>query len=257
MADIFDGKAFALKKLEVLKKEVLGLKSCGIYPHLASIIVGDNPASKLYVGLKKKAGEKIGIEVSIYYLPKSVKKEEISTLIKTLNEDKSINGIMLQLPLPNNLSNLKDEIISSIDPEKDVDGLRGDSKFVHPTAKAVFQIIEVAKLSLKTQLKSITVVGQEGMVGKSLVKEIKNSNYLLTTDSKKADVVVSATGKENLIKDYMVKDGVVIIDVGSPKGDVDFNDCQKLASFITPVPGGVGPITITCLLENMIIACNK
>lgn len=257
MAKIFDGKEFSLKKLEFLKKEVIGLKSKGIFPHLASIIVGDNPASKLYVGLKKKAGEKIGIEVSIYYLPKSVKKEEILTLIKTLNEDKFINGIMLQLPLPENLSGLKDEIISLIDPEKDVDGLRLKSRFVHPTAMAVFQIIEFAKSSLKIQLKSITVVGQDGMVGKSLVKEIKNTKFKLTNDSKEADIVVSATGKENLIKAYMIKSDAVIIDVGSPKGDVDFKDCQKLASFITPVPGGVGPVTITCLLENMVIACNK
>lgn len=254
MAEIFDGKLYSLNKLEELKKEVLKLKKKGIFPHLVSIIIGNNPASKLYVGLKKKTGEKIGIEVSVYYLPISVKKEEIILLIDTLNKDKNINGIMVQMPLPDSLISSREKIINSIEITKDVDGLRSDSKFLHPTASAILQIVKEAEKKLKKTLKTIAVVGEHGMVGSSLVREIKNTNYKLLKEKNKVDILVSATGQPNLIKADMIKEGVVLIDVGSPKGDVDFNDVLSKVSFITPVPGGVGPVTIISLLENLIKA---
>lgn len=255
MAEIFDGKSFSLKKIENLKKEVLKLKSIGIYPHLASIIVGDNPASKLYVGLKKIAGNKIGVEVSVYLLSKNTKKEKLLTLIKILNDDRNISGIMLQLPLPEKLNNSKFEILNTIDIKKDVDGLKSDSNFVHPTVKAVLQIIELAKIKLNKSFNTIAIVGKEGMVGSFLINELKNTKYKLIENSKEADILVSATGSPNIITGSMVKKDAIIIDVGSPKGDVDFDKVSPKVLFITPVPGGVGPVTITCLLENIIIAC--
>ncbi|MDO8341001.1 MAG: tetrahydrofolate dehydrogenase/cyclohydrolase catalytic domain-containing protein [Candidatus Woesebacteria bacterium] len=265
MAIIFDGKSYALKKAEVLKKEVLDLNANGIFPHLASIIVGNNPASKLYVGLKKKAGEKIGIQVDVYYLSENTKKEDLLILIKTLNEDRCFSGIMIQLPLPENLKLFKEEILNTINSKKDVDGLRGDSQFLHPTSKAVIKIIDEAKEKTKKQFKNVCVVGATGMVGESLVKKLKEENYEVTECGKNtkdlksktlmSDILVSATGEEGLISEDMVKDDVIIVDVGSPKGDVNFSKVLKKASFITPVPGGVGPVTIFCLLENLIIAC--
>ncbi len=251
MAIIFDGRAFAAKKEEELKRKIVGLMSKGIIPHLASILVGNDPASMLYVGLKKKAAERIGAELDIYKLGGSAKVSEVLELIELLNKDKNVNGIMIQLPLLKTLSEYKDRIIGSIDPEKDVDGLREDSKFLHPTSKAVMQIIGESK----TKSKKICVVGGGGMVGSSLVRHLYKEGYEQKFDTMEADIVVSATGEPNVIKADSVRKGAVVIDVGSPKGDVEFRSVSKRASFITPVPGGVGPVTITCLLENLVSAC--
>ncbi|HLD91844.1 MAG TPA: tetrahydrofolate dehydrogenase/cyclohydrolase catalytic domain-containing protein [Patescibacteria group bacterium] len=264
MAIIFDGKLFAFQKSEELKKDVLDLNTKGLFPHLASIVIGDNPASKLYVSLKKKAGEKIGIQVDVYYLPETTKKEDLLTLINTLNMDNEVSGIMIQLPIPGELSSFKDEIIGTIYKEKDVDGLRDDSPFIHPTSKAAIEILNYAKtLSDINQLiiSKICVVGSTGMVGKPLVKELKEEGYeviecdSLTKDIKnltlKADVIISATGVFNIVKADMVKEGAIIIDIGSPKGDFEESVSQK-AGFFTPVPGGVGPVTISYLLDNLI-----
>jgi methylenetetrahydrofolate dehydrogenase (NADP+)/methenyltetrahydrofolate cyclohydrolase len=193
MAIIFDGKSYALKKAEILKKEVLNLNANGIFPHLASIIVGNNPASKLYVNLKKKAGEKIGIQVDIYYLPENTKKEDLLILIKTLNEDNCFSGIMVQLPLPENLKIFKEEILNTIDPKKDIDGLKSDSQFLHPTSKAVIKIIDEAKEKTKKQFKNICVVGATGMVGESLVKKLKEENYEVIECGKNTNDLKSKT----------------------------------------------------------------
>lgn len=261
MTIIFDGREFALAKENKLKGEVVILRSKGTIPHLASIIIGEDPASKLYVGLKKKAAERIGAELDIYYLPEKTETADILHLIDSLNRDQNIHGIMVQLPLPRGLTSKKDQIIDSIDPEKDVDGLRGDSMFLHPTSKAVVDILKDAEEKFNTKPKVICVVGSTGMVGAPLVKELKNENYTVievnatTKDLKsklsQADVVISATGVHGLIKPNMVKSGVIAIDVGSPVGDFDPSVSGK-AKFFTPVPGGVGPITISCLLENLV-----
>jgi methylenetetrahydrofolate dehydrogenase (NADP+)/methenyltetrahydrofolate cyclohydrolase len=266
MTVTFDGKLFALKKEEQLKKEILDLNTKGLFLRLASIVVGDNPASKLYVGLKKKAGEKIGVQVDIYFLPENIKKEDLLILIETLNNDKEVTGIMIQLPIPGELSNHKTEFINKIIKEKDVDGLREDSPFIHPTSKAAVEILDYAKtLSDIKQLiiSKICVVGSTGMVGKPLVKELNKEGYeVVECDSQtenikeftlNADVVIGATGVPYIIKSNMIKEGVIVIDIGSPKGDFEESVSQK-AGFFTPVPGGVGPVTISCLMDNLIKA---
>ena len=266
MATIFDGLAFSVEKIEALKIVTSGLKSRGIIPHLASILIGNDEASRLYVSLKKKAAEKVGAEFDPYFLPKWTKLSDVVSLIESLNIDKNINGIMVQLPIPGNLSKEKEKIINSIDPKKDVDGLRSDSTFLHPTSRAVIDILENALLDveIKNPPVKICVVGATGMVGTPLVKELKKEGYNVTEANAKtvdlsektvlADVVISATGVPGIIKTDMVKDGVIIIDVGSPHGDVD-GEVEKKSAFFTPVPGGVGPVTVSCLLENLIETC--
>lgn len=264
MAIMFDGKLFAFQKNEDLEKKVLDLHTTGLFPHLASIVIGDNPASKLYVGLKKRAGEAIGIQVDIYYISEYTKKEDVITLIKTLNVDDKFSGIMVQLPIPDELSKFREEIINTIDFSKDVDGLRDDSPFIHPTSKAAIEILNYAKTLPEIKnlsIKKICVVGSTGMVGRPLVREFKKEGYeVVECDSKTknireftliSDVVISATGVPNIIKKDMIKKDSIIIDIGSPKGDFDPSASLR-ASFITPVPGGVGPVTISCLLDNLI-----
>lgn len=265
MAIIFDGRQFAAEKEEVLKIRVFGLKSRGVYPKLASILIGTDPASQLYVNLKKKAAERIGAEVDIYLIKVNSKLKELLLLIKTLNEDDTVKGIMIQMPIPGDLGKSRQQIVNSIDPEKDVDGLRTDSPYLHPTSKAVFQILKETEQKLNRKVESVCVVGAFGMVGVPLVKELKNEGYQVSECGSKtgdikpntiiADAVISATGVPGLIKSEMIKKGAVVIDVGSPKGDVNFAEVSQKADFITPVPGGVGPVTISCLLENLISAC--
>jgi methylenetetrahydrofolate dehydrogenase (NADP+) / methenyltetrahydrofolate cyclohydrolase len=265
MAKIFDGKKFALEKETNLAIRVLGLKTRGVYPKLASILVGNDPASQLYVNLKKKAAERIGAEVDIYLIKENSKLEDLILLIKTLNEDGTVQGIMIQMPIPGDLGKAKDEIVDTISPEKDVDGLRSDSHFLHPTSKAVIQVINEAKKEVELPDSKVVVVGATGMVGKPLVQELKAQYYeVVECDSKtldlkektlQANVLISVTGVPNIIKEDMVSPGAIVIDVGSPKGDVEFSGVSKGASFISPVPGGIGPVTISCLLENLISAC--
>jgi len=267
MATIFDGKRFAAEKEISLQNRVLGLKARGVYPKLASIIVGNDPASVLYVNLKKKAAERIGAELDVYRIPENVKLDDLILLIDTLNTDKTVQGIMIQLPLPEKISNFKFRILDTLDPSKDVDGLRPDSIFLHPTSKAVVDILRLAlkEQPLKVSPCKVVVVGSTGMVGTPLVKELKIQGYkVIECDTKtptlkgetlQGDIVISCAGVPNLIMDDMVKPGAIVIDVGSPRGDVDFELVVKIASFITPVPGGVGPVTISSLLENLISAC--
>ena len=267
MAIIFDGRAYAAQKESLLKLRVEKLKEKGKTPRLASILVGDNPASRLYVDLKKKAAEQIGVELDVYSLSHNKKTDEILKLIGRLNEDQEVDGMMIQLPLPGGLAKNKGRIISTIDNRKDVDGLRPDSPFLHPTSKAVVEILDRAKLMLGKKPRTVCVTGATGMVGRPLVTELKKKGYRviecssatknLDEKTREADVLVSAIGKANLLKGDMVKDGAIVIDVGSPKGDVELAGVVKKVSFITPVPGGVGPVTIACLLENLVEACQE
>ena len=263
-AIIFDGKAFSETKKEELKIVINGLRSRGTIPHLASILIGNDPASRLYVGLKKKAAEALGAELDPYYLPESVKLSDILMLIDSLNTDNNVQGIMIQLPIPGELGKCKNEIIKAIGSQKDIDGLRSDSPFIHPTSKAAIDILHEAENELKIVKKgTVAVVGSTGMVGAPLVKELKNEGYKvlecdretkdLGEQTSQADIVISATGNPGLIMGDMVKDGAILIDVGSPKGDFSPVALDK-SSFFTPVPGGVGPVTIACLLENLIDA---
>jgi methylenetetrahydrofolate dehydrogenase (NADP+)/methenyltetrahydrofolate cyclohydrolase len=265
MATVFDGKKFALEKEANLAIRVLGLKTRGVYPKLASILVGNDPASHLYVNLKKKAAERIGAEVDIYLIKEKSEFDDLILLIKTLNEDETVQGIMIQMPIPGSLGEKKNEIVGAISPEKDVDGLRDDSPFLHPTSKAVIQVIDEAKKEEPLKGSRVVVVGATGMVGKPLVKELREENYeVIECDSKtqdlkdetlQADILISVTGVPEIIKGDMTSPGTIVIDVGSPKGDVEFSEVSKVAGFISPVPGGVGPVTISCLLENLISAC--
>lgn len=262
---IFDGREFATRKEELLIPQVLELNDKGIWPHMVSIIVGDDPASELYVNLKKKAVQSIGGEVTIITLNKKIAPDKLIDAINFYNNDPEIHGIMVQMPLPAEISNHKSQITNAIAPEKDIDGLREDTKFLHPTAKAVMDIIDFANgyLDLSKKLKCV-VVGATGMVGRPVVAELKKKGYSvvecddqtkdLAEKTLQADILVSATGKQGLITEDMIKTDAMIIDVGSPRGDVDLNIKSK-ASFVTPVPGGVGPVTIACLLENLIEAC--
>jgi len=263
MAYIFDGKAFAKEREKLLSDKVLELKNKGIIPALASVIVGTDPASMLYVEMKKKAAERIGAKMMIIAFGHDLDKKTIIDRINEFNSDPNIHGIMVQLPLPRNFSDEdRDVILNSIAPEKDVDGLRLDSKFKAPTTKAVVEILHKALTQTSVDPKNICIVGGTGNEGRKMVKALKedykDSNIVglgsktgdLASETQKADVLISVTGVPGLIKADMVKDGAILIDVGSPKGDIEKTAYEK-ASFVSPVPGGVGPMTISCLLENL------
>ncbi len=266
MAIVFDGRTFAAKKEIEIRDKIYRLNKT---PRLVSILIGEDPASKLYVSLKQKAAGRVGAKVIIKkFPPNTVSMSRYIDTIKKLNEDKAVDGIMIQLPLPPKLKPMTTKLINLIAPEKDVDGLQDDSPYLHPTSKAVIEIINYAKSLLPNAyplLPSIAVVGSTGMVGKPLVRQLKKLGYkTVECDSStknlkactiKSDILVSATGKPGIIRGEMVKKGSIVIDVGSPQGDVLFSEVVKKAAFITPVPGGVGPVTITCLLENLILAC--
>ena len=262
---IFDGREFAEKKVKALIPKMIELQEKGIIPHLVSILVGEDPDSVLYTNLKKRAVERMGGEMTVVLLNQNTTFEKVLEAINWYNNDPEIHGIMVQMPLPASIKNYKSKILNSIDPRKDVDGLRDDSPFVHPTAKAVMDIIDFANggLDLSKSLQAV-VVGASGMVGSPVCKELKKKSYkvvecgvntyTLKGETLQGDILISATGQSKLITEDMIKDDAIVIDVGSPKGDCDL-DLNSKASFVTPVPGGVGPVTIACLLENLIIAC--
>lgn len=266
MAVIFDGKGYASKKKMLLQSSADKLRGLGVAPHLATILIGSDPASILYTNLKKTFIESLGCQVDIYELPEEVKFEDIKFLIETLNNDDTVHGIMIQMPVPEKMQMLKKQMINLIKLEKDIDGLREDSKFLHPTSKAVMEVLALAIYETRIDVITVCVVGASGMVGKPLVKEFKKLGYIVleadkdTVDLKgstlQADAVVSATGVMNLITSDMVKEDAIVIDVGSPHGDI-MQEVVNKAGFFTPVPGGVGPVTITCLAENLILSSHK
>ncbi len=269
MVDVFDGRKYAADRVRALKDEVVELLKKGIKPVLVSVLVGDDPASKLYVGLKKKAGENIGIDVQIINFDSAVGRSEIIKTINKMNGNNLIHGIMVQLPLPAGFSDDdKKEIINTIAPTKDVDGLRSDSPFMHPTSKAILEILREALVleHKETQKLRICVVGATGMVGEPLVKELRKTEHeVLVADSTtsdlksetgSADVVISCSGVSGLITKEMVKKGVILIDVGAPIGDIQ-KDVYEKAIFVSPVPGGVGPLTVSSLMENLIFAAKS
>ncbi len=259
---IFNGRKYAAKKEEKLKEKVKQLNKRGIRPKLVSILVGDNQASRLYISLKKQAAERVGVELEVKEFTSNVSSSKIVRKIENLNQDASINGIMVQMSLPDSLKPKTKEIVNKISLDKDIDALGKDSPFIQPTVKAILQLIKLAKGN-RTK-KKVVVVGAKGMVGRPLVKELRKENYPviecdketkdLKLKTKKAGILVSATGVCDIIKGNMVREGAVVIDVGAPKGDVSFKEVAKKASFITPVPNGVGPLTIAYLIENLVLA---
>lgn len=264
---IFDGRKFAKEREALLLNKVRQLRKSGIIPKLAAVLVGDDPASKIYVGIKQKVAERVGISLQLIKL-KQASVQQLLHLIKELNLDKRVHGIMVQLPLPGELGvpEARDTILNSIAPEKDVDGLRAESPFVPATVKAVLYSIKEAQRFGCTPKDlrgvKVCVVGATGMVGKGVVGVMGDMGVRvltadvetkgLETETRQADVVISATGVPGIIKGDMVKPGAVVIDVGAPKGDVDFASVKNVASFITPVPGGIGPVTVISLLENVV-----
>ncbi len=246
---LFDGKALA-QKIEA------ELKSKNKTPKLVSILVGDNPASVLFLSLKQKAAERVGAILEIKRFGLDTPQEELIHFIKALNSDKSVNGIMIQLPLPDGFD--KEMLIGSISPEKDVDGMREGSLFVAPVVLAIWTAIKESA----AEEKSATIVGAKGFVGKKLTAFLNERNFktvLLDIGSsdlaekvKDAGLIISATGSQGLIKGDMIKDGAKVIDVGSPRGDVRTEEVIGRASFLSPVPGGVGPLTIAYLMANLL-----
>lgn len=268
MSIVFDGKEYTAKKKMLLQSSVDKVRALGVVPHLATLLIGSNPASILYTNLKKKIIESLGCQVDIYELPIDVKFDDIKFLIQTLNDDETVHGIMIQLPLPEVISNFKFQILNLIAKNKDIDGLRDDSDYLHPTSKAVMEVLAMAIYETKIDVITVCVVGSSGMVGKPLVKEFKKLGYIVLEADKdtdretlqgltlQSDAIVSATGVMNLVTPEMVKEDSIVIDVGSPHGDVQKEVVEK-AGFYTPVPGGVGPVTITCLAENLILAATS
>lgn len=273
---IIDGRALAKKVEEEVKEGVQKLKAeKGIIPGLATILVGEDPASKMYVRLKHKACERIGIHGEDHNLPASTSQEELTTHIKQLNLRDDIHGILLQLPLPKHLDDK--EAMLAIDPKKDADGfhpynmgnlLIGNEGFVPCTPKGVIRAME--EHGVQIQGKHAVIVGHSNVVGKPMAAMLINRNatvsvcHVFTKDLKQytldADILVVGTGVKHLIKADMVKEGVVVFDVGITEengkvyGDVDFENVVKKASLITPVPGGVGPMTISILMQHVLMA---
>ncbi len=275
-AIIIDGKALAAEIREKIKEDTARMTSAGIRPGLAVVLVGDDPASKVYVRNKKAACEEAGILSEEYTLPASTSEAELLELIHKLNNKKDIHGILVQAPLPSHI-NFK-TITENILPEKDVDAFHpynvgkimiGDFDFLPCTPAGVMELIKKAGVSVSG--KNCVVVGRSNIVGKPqsmlLLKEngtvtiCHSKTENLADFTKKADILVVAVGRAEMIKGDMIKPGAVVIDVGMNRnsegklvGDVDFSTAKDVAGYITPVPGGVGPMTITMLLKNTLKA---
>lgn len=278
MSKIIDGKVVSASVKERVKAEVEVLKQQGISVGLAVIIVGEDPASKVYVANKKRACEALGIISQEYALPENTTQEELLSLIETLNNEKSVNGILCQLPLPKHLD--ENAVINAINPLKDVDAFHpknvgkimlGDYDFVPCTPAGVMEMLAYENVEIAG--KTCVVIGRSNIVGKPMSMLLLHKNGTVTvchskTENlkevcQKADILVAAVGKPNFVKADMVKEGAVVIDVGINRvdgklvGDVDFNDVKDKCSAITPVPGGVGPMTIAMLMQNTLTAAKK
>lgn len=266
MSKILDGNLVSKKIYQKIKLKIVKFKKIGTVPTLAVIFVGNNPASKLYVKIKEKKAEEIGIKTIVTKLSNKIKTNELNKIIKKFNNDKSIHGILVQLPLPKHVNT--DKILSTINPKKDVDALNPkNKKILPPTPSAIIDILRYYKIEITN--KNIVIIGYGKLVGKPLSKIIKknknNKLYILTSKtknikkySKEADILICATGHPNLISSNDIKKGVVIIDAGVKKikdkvqGDVNYKKVFNKCSYITPPTGGVGPVTVAKLLENVV-----
>ena len=273
---ILDGKKVSQKVNDSLKEKVAKLKEKGINPGLAVVIVGDDPASRVYVNNKKKACEATGIVSEEYALPEDTTMDELLALIKELNAKKSINGILCQLPLPKHLD--EKAVIENIDPIKDVDAFHavntghimiGDYSFLPCTPAGIMEMLKYYNIEIEG--KECVVIGRSNIVGKPMAMLLLQKNGTVTIChsrtknlkevTSRADILVAAVGIPYFVTADMVKDGAVVIDVGMDRnkegklcGDVDFAEVEKKASYITPVPGGVGPMTIATLMKNTVTA---
>lgn len=277
MAIIIDGKKVSAQVKEQVRIETEELVKKGIKPGLAVIIVGDDPASRVYVNNKKKACEKVGFLSKEFALPATTTQEELLALVNELNEDKEINGILCQLPLPKGLD--EKAVIEAISPLKDVDAFHasnvgkimiGDYDFLPCTPAGVMEMLHSYNISVEG--KECVVIGRSNIVGKPMAMLLLHENGTVTIThsrtknlkevTKRADILVAAIGKPKFVTADMVKEGAVVIDVGMDRdengklcGDVDFENVKEKCSAITPVPGGVGPMTIAVLMKNTLKAC--
>lgn len=279
MAEIIDGKALAKKIRKELKKEVEELKTNGITPKLAVIMVGDNSASQVYVRNKSKACEKAGIEFEEFLFDKDTTEEKLLDTIDMLNKDESVHGILLQSPVPKHINIQK--AFEKISPKKDVDGFNavnvgklsiGQDAFISCTPYGIIKMLE--EYNIETEGKHAVILGRSNIVGKPMIQCMLNKNATVTVChsrtkniaeiTRNADILIAAIGKPKFVTEDMVKADVVVIDVGINRmedgtlcGDVDFENVSKKASYITPVPGGVGPMTIAMLIYNVVKAAKN
>lgn len=272
---LLDGKKIRDEILENLKIKIQKLKTT---PTLVIILVGNNEASSAYVRQKSLAGEKIGAKVIVERLDQEVSQAELGSVVKKLNNDNKVHGIILQLPLPDHLK--AEELTYLVSPEKDVDGFAPGSKFKPATAQGVVELLNRSDVPIKGA--NVVVVGRGKIAGKPIAELLEEFGASVTVchsktldlaaETKKADILVSAVGRPSLITAGMVKKGAVVVDIGinlvdptpntqhsKPKlvGDVDFEAVSKIASKITPVPGGVGPMTVATLMQNLVDAATR
>lgn len=277
MAERIDGKAVAAAVRQEVAQEVLRLKEeKGLQPGIAVVIVGDDPASRIYVNNKKKACSEVDIYSEEYALPASTTQEELTDLIHQLNENPAIHGILVQSPLPKGLD--EKAVVENIDPKKDVDAFHalnvgkimiGDFEFLPCTPAGVIELLD--RYGVAIEGKRCVVIGRSNIVGKPMAMLLLHRNGTVTICHsrtknlaeicREADILVAAVGKAKFVTKDMVKPGAVVIDVGMNRnengklcGDVDFDEVEPLASYITPVPGGVGPMTIAMLMKNVVSA---
>jgi len=271
---ILDGKKLSNKIKNEAKEEAIKLGEKNVTPGLAVVLVGNDPASAAYVGMKEKACEAVGIYSIVHKMPDTISQEKILEIIDMMNKNPNIDGILVQLPLPKHIDTTA--ILEAIDPIKDVDGFHpynvgrvvaGLDGFIPATPYGVMELLK--EYNIDPQGKNVCVVGASNIVGKPMATLLLNANatvdicHIYTKDlkehTKKADIICVGVGKINLITEEMVKEGAIVVDIGINKaddgklvGDVDYKNVSKKCSYITPVPGGVGPMTIAMLLQNTI-----
>ncbi|MFX1407013.1 MAG: bifunctional 5,10-methylenetetrahydrofolate dehydrogenase/5,10-methenyltetrahydrofolate cyclohydrolase [Promethearchaeota archaeon] len=281
MEKILDGKKLADKLNLQLKNEIIKLKTkIGINPKLVAIMVGDNPASEIYINMKRKKCAEVGIESILIKLDRNIPEELLLKEITRLNNDESVHGILLQLPLPGKLRDYAPSLLEKISPIKDVDGFNPINKgklfdyheeFAPCTPKGIIALLEFYNVDLKG--KNVVIINRSNLVGKPLIFMLLKRNSTVTIchtstinideHIKKADILIVAVGKPKFITRTRIKKNAIIIDVGQNRvdekliGDVDFDDVYDKCSKITPVPGGVGPLTVAFLLQNTVIAYKK
>ena len=282
VAKIIDGKLIASKVKEQVSVAVSDLNQKSIFPGLATIIVGNDAASSIYVKNKRKSAKEVGIKSFQYELSENIQEKELLELINELNLNSDVDGILVQLPLPKNINS--DLIIDSIDVNKYVDGFNvinagktfiGRDSVIPCTPLGCLLMLKSIKIELKG--KNAVIIGRSNIVGKPMAQLLLNEDCTVTIVHsktfniqalvKEADIVVAAVGSANLVKGSWIKKGAVLIDVGINRlkvedknilvGDINFNEVKDIASYITPVPGGVGPMTIACLLMNTVFQCAK
>lgn len=279
MAIIIDGKELSKKLKEQMKDRVAQMRQQGIVPKLVVVLVGNNSASEVYVRNKHKACGEVGIESEVIKMPEETTQQELLDVVRGLNEDRTVDGILVQLPLPSQIN--EKVVLRSILPEKDVDGFHpvnvgllsiGDDCYAPATPSGIIAMFK--EYGIEIAGKHCVIIGRSNIVGKPMAALLLRHNATVTVCHSKtqnlgeltrqADIVIVATGHRHTLTADMVKEGVVVIDVGMNRnelgklcGDVDFDEVKEKASFITPVPGGVGPMTITELLENTILAAQR